>query len=457
MRYVSTRGDTAPLSFTEAVLTGLAPDGGLLVPEHTPDVRPDLESWRGLGFVELAKVLLPRFVDDIPPATLDQLIDRAYAGFSHPEVVAFANLPAPSPVQILELFRGPTLAFKDVALQLLGQFFEYVLERDNRHLNILGATSGDTGSAAIAGVRGLPAVDIFIMYPHGRISPLQELQMTTVSDKNVHCLAVDGSFDDCQMLMKEIFNDSGFKADYRLGAVNSVNWARVLAQVVYYGYASLRLGTDVPVSFCVPTGNFGNVFAGFLARRMGFPIEKLIVATNENDILSVFFETGRYARGNVNYTISPAMDIQVASNFERFLYYYFDRDTARLTQFMKSFASHGIASLSENPGDADFLATTVTQADTLGAIRRMHEESGYIADPHTAVGLAAAERFSVSGAKICLATAHPAKFPESVEQAVDGVEIHHEVLDALKDRPGRTTRLPATVDAIKGFLVENAR
>jgi len=459
MRYVSTRGQTPPLSFTQAVVTGLAPDGGLLVPESIPDVSGRLAAWRALDFVSLARELLAVFVDDIEEQTLAGLVERAYARFDHPEVVPFAELPAAAPVQILELFHGPTLAFKDVALQLLGQLFEHVLERDGAHLNILGATSGDTGSAAIAGVRGLPAVDIFIMYPHGKVSRLQELQMTTVTDDNVHCLAVDGSFDDCQTLMKAVFNDAEFKSRHALGAVNSVNWARVLAQIVYYGYASLRHAAPdgAGVSFCVPTGNFGNVFAGYLAKRMGFPIDKLIVATNANDILSVFFATGRYQRGEVHFTISPAMDIQVASNFERYLYYHFEGDSARLKAFMEAFARSGCAALDAPPSRADFLATAVSETETLDAIARLHSEFGYVVDPHTAIGLAAAERFDVPGVKICIATAHPAKFPEAVARALPGVSVTHPTLSRLEGLDSRTTRVPAEVAAIKSFISRHAR
>ncbi|MFM8354036.1 MAG: threonine synthase, partial [Gammaproteobacteria bacterium] len=318
MRYVSTRGQTPPMGFCDAVLTGLAPDGGLLLPETIPDVRDRLAHWRTLDYVGLARELIALYVDDIPRPVLDDLIIRAYATFDHPAVAPLVRV---GDLHVLELFHGPTLAFKDVALQLLGRLFEYVLAERGEHLNILGATSGDTGSAAIAGVRGQRDIDIFIMYPEGRVSELQELQMTTVADANVHCLSVAGSFDDCQNLMKTLFGDLGFKRDYHLGAVNSVNWARVLAQVVYYAWASLQFPAGQPVRFAVPTGNFGNVFAGYVAKRMGLPVGQLLVATNENDILSVFFNTGVYARGPVRFTITPAMDIQVASNFERYLYF----------------------------------------------------------------------------------------------------------------------------------------
>jgi threonine synthase len=465
MRYVSTRGGTSPLSFTQAVVTGLAPDGGLLVPECIPEVGDQLEDWRALNFVDLARRIIRLFVDDIPAETLDELIGRAFSTFDHEEIVPFADLPDEAPVQILELFHGPTLAFKDVALQLLGQLFEYILARDDKHLNILGATSGDTGSAAIAGVRGLKAVDIFIMYPHGRVSPLQELQMTTVTDADVHCLSVDGSFDDCQTLMKDIFNDAAFKSEYSLGAVNSVNWARVLAQIVYYGYASLHADGESPVSFCVPTGNFGNVFAGYLAKRMGFPIDKLIVATNSNDILSVFFKTGSYQRGDVRFTVSPAMDIQVASNFERFLFYHFDCDAERLSEFMTAFNNTGTASVEELPSEDVFLATAVSEEQTLEAITRMYERYHYVVDPHTAVGIVASERFQTRGPKVCIATAHPAKFPDSVESSIsevssaagDSVSVRHPTLEALADLPSKTTRVAANIADIKAFISAHSR
>ncbi|MEE4281829.1 MAG: threonine synthase, partial [Pseudomonadales bacterium] len=286
MKYCSTRGGVADLSFVDALLMGLAPDGGLLVPTELPDVTAHLDKWRELSFVGLAQEVIALFVDDIDRPTLDRLITEAYATFDHPDVIGWQQL---GDVDVMELYHGPTLAFKDVALQLLGRLFEHVLGQRHQHLNILGATSGDTGGAAIAGVRGQDNIDIFILFPEGKVSPLQELQMTTVADDNVHCIAVQGSFDDCQSLMKEIFADLDFKAEYQLGAVNSVNWARVMAQIVYYGYASLRYKT--PPAFCVPTGNFGNVFAAFLAKEMGFPIDRLLVATNENDILARFFAT----------------------------------------------------------------------------------------------------------------------------------------------------------------------
>lgn len=447
MKYCSTRGGVSGIGFKESLLMGLGSDGGLLVPESIPDVTAQLSEWRTLDFVALAKQVIGLFVDDIDKQTLSRLIDKAYSSFDHPQVVPIREI---GDLTLVELFHGPTLAFKDIALQLLGQLFEHTLAQDNRHLNILGATSGDTGSAAIAGVRGQANIDIFILYPNDKVSHLQELQMTTVPDANVHCIAVNGSFDDCQGLMKSIFADLEFKAAHSLGAVNSVNWARVLAQVVYYAYVSLKF--EQPVSFCVPTGNFGNVFAGYLARKMGFPIADLVVATNENDILSRFFATGEYARGDVHFTLSPAMDIQVASNFERFIYYYFEGDTDRLNAFMDEFHTTGKADLGSAPDDAGFLATSVTSEETLETLKQTYAEAGYILDPHTAVAVAGSRKCHPSGEKVCIATAHPAKFPEAVQQALPGEEPTHERLEVLKGLAERKVVIEPTIEAVKAEI-----
>ncbi len=452
MKYCSTRGGVSGISFKESLLMGLGSDGGLLVPESIPDVTSELAAWRALDFVALAKQVIGLYVDDIDKQTLSDLIDKAYSTFDHPEIVPIRQL---GDVTLVELFHGPTLAFKDIALQLLGQLFEHTLAEDGRHLNILGATSGDTGSAAIAGVRGQDNIDIFILYPNDKVSHLQELQMTTVLDSNVHCIAVNGSFDDCQGLMKSIFADLDFKTSHRLGAVNSVNWARVLAQVVYYAYVSLKF--DKPVSFCVPTGNFGNVFAGYLARRMGFPIAELVVATNENDILSRFFATGEYARGDVHFTLSPAMDIQVASNFERFIYYYFDGDSERLNAFMEEFHATGKADLGSPPSEAGFLATSVTTEETLATLKETFAESGYILDPHTAVGVAASRKCCPSGTKVCIATAHPAKFPEAVQQALPDEAPKHARLEALRELSERKVVIEPTIEAVKNEIEKSVR
>lgn len=458
MRYVSTRGRAAPLGFQDAVVEGLADDGGLFLPDRVPDVRNDLDRWRGLGFVELSARVMAHFVDDIDVGVLHELLRRSYASFDAPFVVPLRRLD--DDVSVLELFHGPTLAFKDIALQFLGNVFSHILAQRGTSLNILGSTSGDTGSAAIAGVRGKDAISIFVMYPDGRTSRLQELQMTTVVDPNVHCIAIQGSFDQCQAIMKEIFNDLPFKAHHRLGAVNSVNWARLLAQIVYYVYATLALdeGGRKRVSFSVPTGNFGDIFAGYLALQMGLPIDRLICATNDNDILSVFFNTGVYRRGRVHQTISPSMDIQVASNFERFLFLRMDRDSARLRAFMESFGETGEATLDcALPVDRHIVATAVDTRQTMATIADVYRRSGYVVDPHTAVGIAAARRFTVDGPMVCLATAHPAKFPESVDAAIGKPMAKHPRLDGLESVPTRRSVLPARVADVKAFVAAHAR
>ena len=454
MKYCSTRGGVNGLSFTDSLLMGLASDGGLLVPETIPDVSARLGELRQLDFVGLAQEVIGLFATDINRETLNNLIAESFATFDHPEVVGWQTLDA---VTVLELFHGPTLAFKDVALQLLGRLFEHVLQERGSHLNILGATSGDTGSAAIAGVRGQANIDIFILYPDQKVSPLQELQMTTVPDQNVHCIAVEGSFDDCQGLMKSIFADLEFKRSFHLGAVNSVNWARVMAQIVYYAYAALKLNT--PTSFCVPTGNFGNVFAAFLAKKMGFPIDRLLVATNDNDILARFFDSGEYARSEVHFTLSPAMDIQIASNFERYLYYYLEQDPERLKAFMSEFQSHGRACLGAPPQDDFISAQSVTTEQTLAAIKQAYESYDYVLDPHSAVGYSAAMEHAQAfhSPMVCVATAHPAKFPHAVGQAVEGLEITHPSLEALHGLQERKCLIEPTIDAVKSVIVETLK
>lgn len=443
------------MPFKAAVLTGLAPDGGLLLPESIPNVSTQLAALGRCSYVELAFEIFKLFVDDIPEPHLKTLVEASYTRFDADDVVVLKTV---GDVSVLELFHGPTLAFKDVALQFLGKLFEFILAEEGRHLNILGATSGDTGSAAIESVRGQDNVDIFVLYPNGRISELQELQMTTVNDRNVHCLAVDGSFDDCQLLMKSLFADPDAKSRLQLGAVNSVNWARVMAQIVYYAHTSMRLARDgAPVSFCVPTGNFGNIFAGYLAKSMGFPVGQLILATNENDILTNFFRTGTYRRGKVHYTRAPAMDIQVASNFERFLFYQMDRDPERLRNFMAEFAETGEASLGAAPANTPFLATSVSSEDTLAQIRTLYTEHGYVADPHTAIGLTACQRFVGDGPMVCLATAHPAKFPDSVDEVLQDNVAQHPSLSGLRELPSNRVVIPADLDAVRDYVEANSR
>jgi len=459
MRYISTRGQVEPIEFRQAVMMGLADDGGLLIPESIPDVSDRLEAWGDLSYPALAFEIIRLFARNIPEADLKELIDRTYGEAFGPAVAP--TVPVGN-IHILELFHGPTLAFKDVALQLLGNVFEYILARTGGELNILGATSGDTGSAAIYGARGRKGIQIFVMHPHRAVSPIQARQMTTVLDDNVHNIAVVGSFDDCQRIMKELAGDLDFKRSYSLGAVNSVNWARVVAQIVYYVKAAsdvCRATAAEAVRVTVPTGNFGNILAGWYAMKMGAPISKLILATNRNNILARFFNTGEYSLGQVWQTLSPSMDIQVASNFERYLYYRTGCDPERLRAMMEQFASTGClqVEVAEGEGvDPAFASDSASEEQTLETIRKYHTEYDYLLDPHTAVGVSVAERLAEGDGDpiVCLATAHPAKFPEAIVKATGRDIAHHPKIDALMELPTRCTVVPNDKEKIRRFLVE---
>nr|CRH07305.1 Threonine synthase [Candidatus Magnetococcus massalia] len=459
MRYISTRGGVSPITFSEAVMMGLATDGGLLIPEKLPTIDTEtLRRWATLSYQELAyEVMHPFVAGEIPDAELRQLVDNAYASFDHDEITPVVKL---GEQHILELFHGPTLAFKDVALQFLGNVFEYLLTRDGGHLNIVGATSGDTGSAAIHGVRGKKGIHIFILHPHGRVSPVQERQMTTVLDENVHNIAVRGNFDDGQRIVKTLFNDLEFKKEYRLGAVNSINWCRILAQIVYYfrAWAVVTKGdTNQKVSFSVPTGNFGDIFAGYLAKQMGLPVDKLVLATNRNDILSRFVNSGQYSAGEVSPTITPSMDIQVSSNFERYLFDLLGRDGDAVQACMKDMQEKGAFTVSDAQRDAVqsiFEAAAVSEEQTLATIAEAYKEHGYVLDPHTAVGVAAAKE--IPGC-ICLATAHPAKFGDAVKEATGKAAPLPPSMENLMELPTRLEVLDATPEAIKGKLAETLK
>ncbi len=454
MRYVSTRGGVAPIGFAEAVMMGLGTDGGLLVPEQTPRLDTAiLRDWSRMRFQDLALEVMSPFVGEaIPRNHLAALIDRSYASFSHPEVTPVVTL---DDQRLLELFHGPTAAFKDVALQFLGNLFEYLLERDGGRLNIVGATSGDTGSAAIAGVRGKARIHIFILHPEGRVSPIQERQMTTVLDANVHNIAIRGTFDDGQRIVKQLFSDLDFKRVLSLGAVNSINWARILAQMVYFFYAWGRVTAGDPdrkISFAVPTGNFGDVFAGYMAKRMGLPVDRLIIATNRNDILSRFVHTGVYAAGEVYPTLSPAMDIQIASNFERYLYFLHGEDPAAVLNLLEGMAKTGrlaVGALHHAQVRADFDALASSDDETLDQIRATYAQCGYILDPHTATGVRAAQGHADA---ICLATAHPAKFGEAVTLAIGREAPPPPSLQGLLEKETRCARLEASETAIRAYI-----
>lgn len=452
MKYVSTRGGVHDLSFCDAVMMGLASDGGLLVPASIPDISDRLSDLVGLEYCDLALEVMSEFIDDIPRDELKQLIEQSYSTFDDPRVTPVVSV---GDFHVMELFHGPTLAFKDVALQFLGNVFEYVLKQRGGALNILGATSGDTGSAAISGVRGKDNINIFIMFPEGKTSELQERQMTSVLDDNVQNIAIEGSFDDCQSILKTIFNDLEFKQEHQLGAVNSVNWARVLAQVVYYFSAYSQLSAPASFEVAVPTGNFGNIFAGYIARRMGLPIRRLILATNQNDILHRFFSTGRYERGDVHFSHSPAMDIQVASNFERYLFYEFEENPERVCEFMDSFLTTGTAVVNFNTlnFDAAFASGSSTDEATLETIASVHADTGYLLDPHTAVGVSVGLGLHNSDLPlVCMATAHPAKFDDVIEKTLPEENVTHETLEAIKDAETRKTVLEADSEAVKKFI-----
>lgn len=456
MQYVSTRGQAPVLDFRGVLLAGLASDGGLYVPASIPAFSPqEIAGMAGLSYTELALRILTPFVgESFPQAELKRMIEAAYTSFRHTAIAPLVQLSRDQ--YVLELFHGPTLAFKDFALQLLGQLMETALKGEAKKSVVVGATSGDTGSAAIAGLRGREGIDIIILYPEGRTSDVQRKQMTTVPDANVHALAVNGTFDDCQDLVKALFSDNAYRQDVRLLAVNSINWARVLAQVVYYFYAALSLGAPARrVRFSVPTGNFGDVFAGHIARQMGLPMGKLIIASNRNDILTRCLNGGTYAMNGVAPSLSPSMDIEISSNFERLLFDLYARDGAALAQHMTAFRS--ARSLTLTPAahaelQALFDAHAVDDATTLATIQRVHAETGYLLDPHTAVGVNAAEHHADGSPIVTLATAHPAKFPDAVRNAT-GITpaLPHHMAD-LFARPERRNMLANDVGALKHFI-----
>ncbi|MDR2884837.1 MAG: threonine synthase [Deferribacteraceae bacterium] len=419
MNYISTRGKVANISFKDAVMMGMAEDGGLLVPSSFPQI--DLASLKGKNYADTAFEIIQCFADDIPADDLKEIIDRSYATFSDPKTVPLVKIKE---CYLLELFHGPTFAFKDVALQLLGNLFEYIMKERGEKLNIIAATSGDTGTAAIHGVRGKDNITITVLYPNGRVSPVQEIQMTSVTDDNVHTFAVNGTFDDCQSLVKTFFSDLEFKRKYNLGAVNSINWARVMAQIVYYFYAYLQLDTDERVNMVVPTGNFGNIFAGYCAKQMGLPID-LVLATNSNDILHRFISGGDYSLQDVKPTYSPSMDIQIASNFERYLYFLFGLDTDRVNDVMTELKEDGKISFYDDEIEEvkeEFKSFAANNIAIKIAIAGVYKNNNYIIDPHTACGVEAANVLWLDPEEtIVLATAHPAKFPEAVSSAL-GVE-----------------------------------
>ncbi|PIE07172.1 MAG: threonine synthase [Rhodobacterales bacterium] len=460
MRYISTRGQAPVLSFEEAMLTGLARDGGLYVPEGIPAMTGEaIAALAGLPYEEAAfRVMRPFIGDSFTDDELSGIIARAYAGFDHPARAPLTQL-GPNHF-LLELFHGPTLAFKDFAMQLIGQLFQAALAKRGERITIVGATSGDTGSAAIEAFRGLDNVDVFILYPHGRVSEVQRRQMTTPDEANVHALAIDGTFDDAQARLKDMFNHFAFRDEVKLAGVNSINWARVLAQVVYYFTAATSLGAPMrPVSFTVPTGNFGDIFAGYIARRMGLPVEKLVIATNQNDILHRTLRTGAYTTAEVVPSISPSMDIQVSSNFERVLFDAYGRDGSAVAGQMADLAKGGFTISQGAIGFLrdQFASGSASEAETMATIRRIHQTTGEVICPHSAVAVKVADEHLGATPMITLATAHPAKFPAAVKDAC-GVEAPlPPAMADLFDREERLTRVANDLGALEALIRERRR
>jgi len=463
MNYISTRGRSGVHSFEDVLLAGLAPDGGLFVPEIWPTFAPGfLDSLTGKSYQDAAvEIMLPFLGDTISRDDFTALVGEAYARFAHKAVTPLIQLDQQT--WLMELFHGPTLAFKDVALQLLGQLFDHILAKRGARITVVGATSGDTGSAAIEACRDRDAVDIFILYPAGRTSDVQRKQMTTVPSANVHAIAIEGNFDDCQALVKSMFGDAGFRDDLALAAVNSINWARIMAQIVYYVVAAVALGAPArKIAFAVPTGNFGNVYAAYAAKRMGLPIEKLIVGTNSNDILARFFATSEMRKEAVVPTYSPSMDIQVSSNFERLLFELLGRDgnavEAKLAEFQAT-GAFGVSPEIFAEVSALFSGTAVDDAATKATIATIHADTGYVLDPHSAVGVVAAARAagSTPAPIVALACAHAAKFPEVVTEATGVHPALPPHMADLFDRPERIVTLPNDLATVQAYVRRHAR
>ncbi|QFU15796.1 threonine synthase [Microvirga thermotolerans] len=464
MLHVSTRGEAPALGFADALLAGLARDGGLYVPESWPGLTRDaIQGLAGRPYAAAAKAVLAPFVGgEIPGAALGAMIEDAYATFRHAATCPLTQIG--DNLFVLELFHGPTLAFKDVAMQLLGRLMDHVLKERGARATIVGATSGDTGSAAVEAFKGLDRVDVFILYPHGRVSEVQRRQMTTVDSPNVHALAVEGTFDDCQAMVKGMFNHARFRDELQLSGVNSINWARVAAQAVYYFTAAVALGSPHrPVSFSVPTGNFGDVLAGWVAKRMGLPVERLMIGTNANDILARTLRSGVYAIRTVQPTASPSMDIQISSNFERLLFEAYDRDAAAIRRLMANLAQSKAFTVDEAPLariHREFSAEAVSEPDVAAEMAATCRATGYVLDPHTAVGTRAgrallAERPDIP--VIALSTAHPAKFPDAVERATGIRPALPPHMADLMERPERFTVLPNDRAGVERFIRERAR
>ena len=473
MKYISTRGGAQPQEFCDILLGGLAPDGGLYLPEHYPQVADLLDEWRGFPYAELAFRILSLFVTDIPPADLKAICDKTYTAQTYrwsrdpakaADIVPLTTLEPG--FHLLELSNGPTLAFKDMAMQLLGNLFEYVLDRRGETINILGATSGDTGSAAEYAMRGKHNVRVFMLSPEGKMSAFQRAQMYSLQDENIFNIAVRGMFDDAQDIVKAVSNDAEFKAKYKIGAVNSINWGRVAAQVVYYfkGYFEATRSNSEQVAFCVPSGNFGNICAGHIARMMGLPIARLVLATNENDVLDEFFRSGVYrprATAETHVTSSPSMDISKASNFERFIFDLVGRDASVVRQWWREVDAGGSFSLADGPYAArlpayGFVSGCSSHADRLATIREVWQRYGQMIDTHTADGVKVAREHGLAGVPmIVLETAQPVKFAETIRDALGREPVRPVELEGIENLPQRVELVDAAVDQVKDIIVRN--
>ncbi len=464
MLHISTRGAAAPIGFSDALLTGLAKDSGLYVPQSWPQLSTDaIRALSGKRYADAAKTVLGTLIaGDIPQADLSRMIEAAYSSFRHKAICPLVQLD--DNLFLLELFHGPTLAFKDVAMQLLGQLMDHVLKARGQRATIVGATSGDTGSAAVEAFKGLDQVDVFILFPHGRVSDVQRRQMTTVDSPNVHAIAVDGTFDDCQALVKAMFNHTAFRDAVNLSGVNSINWARIAAQAVYYFTAAVALGApERKVSFSVPTGNFGDIFAGWTAKQMGLPIERLMIGTNANDILARTLQTGHYELREVVPTASPSMDIQISSNFERLLFDAYGRKPEAVRAAMDQLTQAGTFTIEQAALQkirADFSAHAVDEAAVADEMKTVWQTTGYVLDPHSAVGVRAARELLRAQPEIpvvALSTAHPAKFPDAVKSAT-GQHPHLPAhLADLMERKEQVTRIANDLSAVEALVRSRAR
>ena len=451
MEYISTRGDNKKFSFSEVFLKGLADDGGLFIPLNIKKFdESKMNSLKKLNYIDLATEIIYLYTGDfLSKKELNEIVNKSYSNFREKDVVKIVDL---NQLKILELFHGPTLAFKDIAMQLIGNMYEHLLKSNNKTINIVVATSGDTGAAAIDAIKGKSNLNIFVLHPNNRISSVQRKIMTTVEEKNVFNIAIDGNFDDCQNIVKQMFSDLEFSKSINMSGVNSINWARIIAQAVYYFYAHFKLEKD-NISFSVPTGNFGDVFAGYLAKKMGLPIDKLIVATNENDILHRAITKGDYISKEVRETLSPSMDIQLASNFERLIYYVNNSNSEKTAEIMKKVKknSYQIEKRDLDIIQKDFLSESCNEKETLGIIKKNYEENGVVLDPHTAIGVGAAQKLSLNNC-VVLSTAHPCKFPDATNNAINKHEKLPKELQHVLNKNENFQVLKNSTDEVKKFI-----